>query len=110
MCLLEDGPNEGRVIGSSIEILDHSRLRDLRNVVPHCLESLEERAEGLVALELDGIDVPRLRRFVGERLEIRDKPMAEVFPFVDEVSWSHCNTSCPMTMGRYTVMTSSVAQ
>jgi hypothetical protein len=86
-CLLEDGSDEGRVIGSSIQILDHSCLRDLGNAVPHCLESPEERAEGLVALALDGFEVSRLCQFVGEGLEIRDKPTAEVFPIVDAMPW-----------------------
>lgn len=33
--------------------------------------------EGLVILALDGLEVSRLRQFVGEGLEVRDKPMAE---------------------------------
>jgi hypothetical protein len=86
-CLLEDGSDEGRVIGSSIEILDHSCIRDFRNAVPHGLASPKKQMEGLIALALDGLEVPWLHRFVREGLEIRDKPTAEVFPVIDALSW-----------------------
>jgi hypothetical protein len=39
--LLQYGSDEGRVIGSSVEILDHGRLRDLRDTISHGLESFE---------------------------------------------------------------------
>jgi hypothetical protein len=42
-CLLEYGSDEGRVIGSSIEVFNHSCLSDFRDAVPHRLKSFEER-------------------------------------------------------------------
>jgi hypothetical protein len=40
-CLLQYGPDEGRVIGSSVEVLDHGRLRDFRDTISHGLEPFE---------------------------------------------------------------------
>jgi hypothetical protein len=85
-CLLKDSPDEGRVIGSVVEILDHGCLRDVRDVVPHCLKMPEERAEGLVTLALDGLEVLGLRRFVRKGLKVWDKPVAKVVPVVSVVS------------------------
>jgi hypothetical protein len=42
--------------------------------------------KSLVALAFDGFEIPWLRRFVGEGLEVRDKPAAEISPIVDAVS------------------------
>jgi hypothetical protein len=39
--LLQYGSDEGRVIGSSVEVLDHGRLRDLRDTISHGLEPFE---------------------------------------------------------------------
>jgi hypothetical protein len=39
--LLQYGSDEGRVIGSSVEVLDHDRLRDLRDTISHGLEPFE---------------------------------------------------------------------
>jgi hypothetical protein len=61
---------------------------------------------------LDGFEVPWLRRFVGEGLKVGGETSIEVAPVVDVVSGrcrSHCSASCPMTMGKYAVITSSVA-
>lgn len=69
-----------------IEVLDYGCLREIGDVVPHCLETLEERAEGLIVLTLDGLVVPGPRWFVRKGLEIHDKPTAEVVPVVDAVS------------------------
>jgi hypothetical protein len=69
-----------------VEFLDHSYLRNVRNVIPHSLEKFQERAEGLVTLALDGFGVPRLRRFVGKGLKIRDKPIPEVGLVIDAVA------------------------
>jgi hypothetical protein len=77
-CLLEYGLDEGRVVGSSIEVFNHSRLSDFGDAVPHCLKSFEERSEGLVILAPNGFEVPWLRWFIGERLEVHDKPATEV--------------------------------
>jgi hypothetical protein len=37
-------------------------------------------------LAFDGFEIPWLRRFVREGLEVRDKLVAEIFPIIDEVS------------------------
>jgi hypothetical protein len=58
--LLQDGPDEGQVIGPIVEILDHGCLSYIGNAVPHGLEVLQERGEGLVVLALDGFEVPGL--------------------------------------------------
>jgi hypothetical protein len=34
-CLLKCGPDKGRVVGSPIEVLNHSRFGDFGNAVPH---------------------------------------------------------------------------
>jgi hypothetical protein len=39
--LLQYGSDEGRVIRSSIEVLDHCRFHDLRDTISHGLKSLE---------------------------------------------------------------------
>ena len=39
--LLQYGSDEGRVIGSSVEVLDHGRLRDLGDTISHGLEPFE---------------------------------------------------------------------
>jgi hypothetical protein len=40
-CLLQYGSDEGRVIRSPVEVLDHCRFRDLRDTISHGLKSLE---------------------------------------------------------------------
>jgi hypothetical protein len=39
--LLQYGSDEGRVIRSPVEVLDHCRFRDLRDMISHGLKSLE---------------------------------------------------------------------
>ena len=39
---LEDGSDESRVIRPMIEVLDHGCLRDVGDVIPHSLETLQE--------------------------------------------------------------------
>jgi hypothetical protein len=39
--LLQYGSDEGRDIGSSVEVLDHGRLRDLRDTISHVPEPFE---------------------------------------------------------------------
>jgi hypothetical protein len=85
-CLLKYGPDEGRVVGSPIEVFNHSCFSDLRNTVPHLLKSFEERSESLIILVPNRFEVPWLRRFIGERLEVHDKPMTQVTPVIDAVS------------------------
>jgi hypothetical protein len=49
------------------------------------LKSFEERVKSLVALVFDAVEIPWLRQFVGEGMEVRDKSVAEIFPIVDAV-------------------------
>jgi hypothetical protein len=42
--------------------------------------------ESFIVLALDGFEIPRLRRFVRERLEVCDKPTAEISPVVNAMS------------------------
>jgi hypothetical protein len=57
-CFLEYGSDEGRVIGSPVEVFDHCRLGDFGDAVPHGLKHLEVRPKGLLALAPDGFEVP----------------------------------------------------
>jgi hypothetical protein len=84
--LVQYGSDEGRVIGSSVEVLDHGRFRDLGDTISHGLEPFEVRPKSLVPPTLDGFEVPWLRRFVGERLKVGDEASAEVAPVIDAVS------------------------
>jgi hypothetical protein len=84
--LLKYGPDEGRVVGSPIEVFNYSRLSDFGDVVPHRLKPFEERSERLIILAPNGFEVPWLCRFIGERLEVCDKPATEVTLVVDAVS------------------------
>jgi hypothetical protein len=83
---LQYGLDEGRVIGSSIEVLDHGCLRDLGDSISHGLEPFEVRPESFVPPVLDGFEVPWLRWFVGEGLKVGGEASTEVAPVVDAVS------------------------
>jgi hypothetical protein len=85
--LLQYGSNEGRVIGSLVEIFDHRRFRDLGDTISHGLESFEVRPESFVPPALDGFEVPWLRRLVEERLEVGDEASTEIAPVVNAMSW-----------------------
>jgi hypothetical protein len=52
--LLQYGSDEGRVIGSLVEVLDHYYFSDLRNAISHGLKPLEVR--------LWGTDIPRVHQ------------------------------------------------
>jgi hypothetical protein len=84
--LLQYGSDEGRVIGSSVEVLDHGRLRDLGDTISHSLEPFEVRTESFVPPTLDGFEVPWLRWFVEEGLKVGGEASTEVAPVVDAVS------------------------
>jgi hypothetical protein len=84
---LKYGSDKGWVIGPSIEVFKHSRLSDFKNTVPHRLKSFEERLESFIILPPNGFEIPWLRQFIREGLEVRDKPVAEVTPIVDAVLW-----------------------
>ena len=80
------GLDKGWVVGPPIKVFNHSRLNDFKNTVPHRLKSFEERMKSFIILPPNGFEVPRLCRFIGERLKIRDKPTVEVPTIVDVVS------------------------
>jgi hypothetical protein len=84
--LLQYGSDEGRVIGSSVEVLDHGCLRDLGDTISHGLEPFEVRPESFVPPTLDGFEVPWLRWFVGEGLKVGGEASTEVALVVDAVS------------------------
>jgi hypothetical protein len=84
--LLQYGSDEGRVVGSSVEVLDHSRLRDLGDTISHGLEPFEVRPESFVPPALDGFEVPWLRWFVVEGLKVGGEASTEVAPVADAVS------------------------
>jgi hypothetical protein len=86
LSFLEDGPDKGRVIRPVVEVLDHGGLRDVGDVIPHSLETLQERVEGLVASAFHGFEVLGLRWLVGKGLEVRDKPVAAVGLAVDAMA------------------------
>jgi hypothetical protein len=83
---LEYGSDEGRVIGSPVEVFNHRRLGDFGEAVLHGLKSLEVRPERFIALTPDGFEVPWLHRLVKEGLEVGDETPTEVAPIVDVVS------------------------
>jgi hypothetical protein len=85
--LLQYGSNEGRVIGSPVEILNHCCLSDLRDAISHGLKPLEVRPKCFIPLTPDEFEVPRLRRLVREGLEVGYKAPTEVAPIIDAVSW-----------------------
>jgi hypothetical protein len=85
-CFLKYGPDKGRVVGSLIEVFNHSRLSDLENMVPHHLKPFEERTKSFIFLQPNGFEVRWLCQFIGERLEICDKSAAEVSLIIDAVS------------------------
>jgi hypothetical protein len=49
-CFLKYGPDKSRVIGSLIEVFDHSCLSDFGDTVPHCLKSIEEQTKSFINL------------------------------------------------------------
>jgi hypothetical protein len=83
---LQYGSNEGRVIRSPIEVLNHCCLSDLGVAISHGLKPLEVRPECFIAPTPDGFEVPWLRRLVGEGLEVGDETPTEVTPIVDAMS------------------------
>jgi hypothetical protein len=84
--LLLYGLEEGRVIRSPVDVLDHCCFSDLGNTISHGLKSFEVRPKSLIPSALDGFEVPWLRRLVGEGLEVGDKTPTKVAPIVDAVS------------------------
>jgi hypothetical protein len=83
---LQYGSDEGRVIRSPVEVLNHCCLSDLGDTVSHGLKPLEVRPKCFIALMPDGLEVPWLRRLVGEGLKVGDEMPTEVTPIVDPVS------------------------
>jgi hypothetical protein len=84
--LLKYGSDEGRIIGSPIEVLNHRCFRNLEDTISHGLKPFEVRSENLIPSAPDGFEVQWLHRFVGERLEVGNEAPTEVAPVVDAVS------------------------
>jgi hypothetical protein len=80
------GSDEGRIIRSLVEVLDHCSFCNFWNTVSHGLKSFEVRPKSLISSAPDRFEVPWLCQFVGERLEVGDKTPTEVAPVVDAVS------------------------
>jgi hypothetical protein len=83
--LFQYSSDEGRVIGSPIEVLDHCCFSNPGNAISHGLKPLEVRSKSLIPSAPDGYEVPWLRRLVGEGLEVGDKTPTEVTPIIDAV-------------------------
>jgi hypothetical protein len=84
---LQYGSDEGRVIGSLVEIFDYRCLGDFGDAISHGLKPLEVFPKCFIALSPDGYEVPRLRRLVREGLEFDDESPAEVAPIINAMSW-----------------------
>jgi hypothetical protein len=80
------GSHEGRVIRSSVEVLDYCSFCNFMNTISHGLKSFEVRPKSLISSVPDGFEVPWLCWFFGERLEVGDKTPTEVAPVVNAVS------------------------
>jgi hypothetical protein len=61
---LKDGPHQDLIMRSPVEVLDHRRVGDVEDVVPHGLDVLEERVAGLIVLAPDRLEVPWLCKIV----------------------------------------------
>jgi hypothetical protein len=86
-CFLQYDPNEGRVIGSPVEIIDYLYLGDFGDAISHGLKPLEVCSKRFIPLAPDGFEVPWLRLLVREGLKVGDELPTEVAPIVDAVSW-----------------------
>jgi hypothetical protein len=84
-CFLEYGADDGRVIRSTVEVLDHCCLCDLGDTISHGLKPFEVRPKSLIPSALDGFEVPWLHQFVGERLEVGGEASTKIAPVVDAV-------------------------
>jgi hypothetical protein len=110
---LQYGSDEGRVIRSPVEVLNHCCFSDLGDAISHGLKPLEVRPKHFIP--------PRrlmdLRSHSYAGLSERDWKLAIKRRLKSLQSslqchgrcHSHCNASCPRTMGKYAVITSSVA-
>jgi hypothetical protein len=86
-CFLQYGSDEGRVIRSPVEVLNHCCLSDLGDTVSHGLKPLEVQPKCFIAPAPHGFEVPWLCRLVGEGLKVADETPTEVTPIIDAVSW-----------------------
>jgi hypothetical protein len=62
-CFLKYGSDESRIVGSPIEVFDHSHLSDLRDTVPHCLKPFEERMKSFIILSPNGFEILWMCRY-----------------------------------------------
>jgi hypothetical protein len=84
--LFKYGSNENQIVGSLIEVFNHSCLSNLGNTVPHYLKSSEERTDSFTIMSPNGFEIPWLHWLIGEGLEVLDKPAAKISPIVDAMS------------------------
>jgi hypothetical protein len=83
--LLEDGPYEDLITGPLVEVLNHRRISNVGDVVPHSLEMHKKQAKRLVTLASDRLEVPRPCGLIRVRLKVGDKLVIEVILVVDAV-------------------------
>jgi hypothetical protein len=55
-CFLKYGLDKSRIIGSPVEVFDHSRLNDFGDTIPHCLKSFQERTKSFIILSSNGFE------------------------------------------------------
>jgi hypothetical protein len=79
--------DEGRVIRSPVEVLNHCYLSDLMDAISHGLKPIEVRPKCFIPPTPDGFEVPWLYWLIGEGLKVGDEAPTEVAPIIDAVSW-----------------------
>jgi hypothetical protein len=79
-CFLQYSSNEGRVIRSPVEVLNHYCVSDLGDAISQGLKPLEVRPKCFIPPTPDEFEVPWLRRLVGEGLKVGDETPTEVAP------------------------------
>jgi hypothetical protein len=77
-CFLQYGSDEGRVIRSLVEVLNHLGISDLADTISHGLKPLEVRPKCFIAPAPDRFEVPWLHQLVGEGLKVGDETPTEV--------------------------------
>jgi hypothetical protein len=83
---LQYGSDEGRVIRSPVQVINHCCLSDLGDAISHGLKPLEGRPKCFIASVSDGYEVPWLRWLVREGLKVSNETPTEVIPIINAVS------------------------
>jgi hypothetical protein len=111
-CLLQYGSDEDRVIGSLVEVLNHCCFSDLGDAISHGLKPLRydrrvsspRRLMDLRSHGYAGLSERDWKLAIKHRLKSLQSSMQ-----CQGSCRNHCSASCPRTMGKYAVITSSVA-